>query len=351
MDLVDKIIKEWSWRCAKGYPQLDSEEDLRILKGLLNIDLTEASLRTNTEIVKEEEESEITVDTLMDLLKARKDDLPAEFVKNLYTQIQGKGQGISSKISEILTEKGMEESKYLVLLTTQRLNAEEKLLKYLQSDSKPGLTDLRASAGGGLVDFFVKQTNLPTELVQPIVDFSSVRTSKGVGKGEYGLALFMKDGAKRSVGDVDVEGVSIEIKADLARLGERHGNLKQLIESLEQITQIPEAVNLAKYLEQIGKANLDPATMTKVREAVNREFQDAFAKSDLTSIGEIRNTLYGWYVDNFYATEPSDLILLYMQGNYKVYSREEFKAAVLSGEIKFKNDFSKSNKAPQLLGF
>lgn len=351
MDLIDKIIKEWSWRCTKGYPQLDSEEDLRILKGLFNINLTEASLTTHTEIMKEEEEPEITVDDLMDLLKARKDDLPAEFVKNLHTQIQGKGQGISSKITKILTEKGMEESKYLVLTTAQSLNVEEKLLQYLESESKPGLSELRTGAGSGLVDFFVKQTNLPTELVQPIVDFSSIRTSKGVGKGEYGLALFMNDGAKRSVGDVDVEGVSIEIKADSARLGERHGNLKQLIESLEQITQIPEAVNLAKYLEQIGKANLDTATMTKVREATNREFQDAFTGSDLTSIGEIRNTLYGWYVDNFYATEPSDLILLYMQGNYKVYSREEFKVAVLSGEIKFKNDFTKSNKAPQLLGF
>ena len=53
MDLVDKIIKEWSWRCAKGYPQLDSEEDLRILEGLFKINLTEASLRANTLAAKQ----------------------------------------------------------------------------------------------------------------------------------------------------------------------------------------------------------------------------------------------------------------------------------------------------------
>lgn len=53
MDLIDKIIKEWSWRCTKGYPQLDSEEDLRIFEGLFNINLTEASLRANTLAAKE----------------------------------------------------------------------------------------------------------------------------------------------------------------------------------------------------------------------------------------------------------------------------------------------------------
>jgi len=42
MNIVDKAIQEWSWRCKKGYPDLDSKEDLTILKEVFNVDLFEA---------------------------------------------------------------------------------------------------------------------------------------------------------------------------------------------------------------------------------------------------------------------------------------------------------------------
>ena len=53
MNLIDKVIEEWAWRCPKGYPQLDSEEDLRIFEGLFNINLTEASVKSNTLAAKQ----------------------------------------------------------------------------------------------------------------------------------------------------------------------------------------------------------------------------------------------------------------------------------------------------------
>jgi len=53
MNLIDKVIEEWAWRCSKGYPQLDSEEDLRIFEGLFNINLTEASVKSNTLAAKQ----------------------------------------------------------------------------------------------------------------------------------------------------------------------------------------------------------------------------------------------------------------------------------------------------------
>jgi hypothetical protein len=42
MNLIDKIITEWSWRTAKGYPNVNSQEDLDILWEALGIDLDEA---------------------------------------------------------------------------------------------------------------------------------------------------------------------------------------------------------------------------------------------------------------------------------------------------------------------
>lgn len=90
MDLVDKIIKEWSWRCAKGYPQLDSEEDLRILEGLFNINLTEASLKANTLAAKQ-------------LLLQKYPDTFSDMKK--YTRLGNTGKISPSEFAEIIKKE------------------------------------------------------------------------------------------------------------------------------------------------------------------------------------------------------------------------------------------------------
>ena len=37
-ELVDKIVREWSYRCEKGYPDLENEKDLKILKETFGIE-------------------------------------------------------------------------------------------------------------------------------------------------------------------------------------------------------------------------------------------------------------------------------------------------------------------------
>lgn len=41
MNLIDKILTEWSWRTAKGYPDINSQEDLRIFESVFGFNLTE----------------------------------------------------------------------------------------------------------------------------------------------------------------------------------------------------------------------------------------------------------------------------------------------------------------------
>ena len=40
MDLLDRILLEWSYRCEKGYPDLNNEKDLDIFKNLFEVDLS-----------------------------------------------------------------------------------------------------------------------------------------------------------------------------------------------------------------------------------------------------------------------------------------------------------------------
>ena len=41
MELIDKILLEWSYRCEKGYPDLNNKEDLNIFEELFGIKLDE----------------------------------------------------------------------------------------------------------------------------------------------------------------------------------------------------------------------------------------------------------------------------------------------------------------------
>ena len=41
MDVIDRLIKEWSWRCEKGYPDLSNPRDIEILKEIFNVGLHE----------------------------------------------------------------------------------------------------------------------------------------------------------------------------------------------------------------------------------------------------------------------------------------------------------------------
>ncbi len=44
MNVIDKILLEWSWRCHKGYPDVDSEQDMEILESVLASYLTTEEL-------------------------------------------------------------------------------------------------------------------------------------------------------------------------------------------------------------------------------------------------------------------------------------------------------------------
>lgn len=43
MDLIDKILLEWSYRCEKGYPDLNNKEDLKIFEELFGVRLDEVN--------------------------------------------------------------------------------------------------------------------------------------------------------------------------------------------------------------------------------------------------------------------------------------------------------------------
>lgn len=345
---VDKLVVEWAYRCKKGYPDINNLEDKKVLEEIMQ----EWGLKEQEK--EQETEENITVEDLIKLLKDKQSMLPAEFVRNLYVRVADKGKGLSKQLVDIFKDKEMEEATPVILNTVQQLGLEEKLLNYLTSDKKITISDLISNSGANLVDYLTKATTLPKQLVSDIVAIKGQKSTKGVGKSEYALALFLKDGKKASIGDIEVQGKTFEIKADYSRLGlhERTtGSLNSLYSDLEKLTQVVSNGTLEKYIEEITIQVTDEKILSKISDRLNKEFSNKFESVDISDNQAVRTALYSWYVEQFFATEKSDYILIYLQGEYRVYTPEAFREAILNRSIKFLSNFTKTNKFPQLAKF
>jgi len=73
---IDALLSEWAYRCKKGYPDLDSPSDLKVLKTILKEqDITLPQLQE--QIIVEQEEKEISIKDITDILNQIKDDQKA----------------------------------------------------------------------------------------------------------------------------------------------------------------------------------------------------------------------------------------------------------------------------------
>ena len=54
MDILDKILLEWSYRCEKGYPDINNQEDLKIFEKLFELNLKEEVSKKNSAAAAED---------------------------------------------------------------------------------------------------------------------------------------------------------------------------------------------------------------------------------------------------------------------------------------------------------
>ena len=57
---IDNLVNEWAYRCKKGYPDMDSPSDLRVLKTILKEE--GITIPQFQQVISEQEESdELTI--------------------------------------------------------------------------------------------------------------------------------------------------------------------------------------------------------------------------------------------------------------------------------------------------
>ena len=84
---IDNLVNEWAYRCEKGYPNMDSPSDLRLLKVILKEE--GITMPQFQQVISEEEKSdELTIKDIEDILNQIKDDKAA--IKKIYNFISNR---------------------------------------------------------------------------------------------------------------------------------------------------------------------------------------------------------------------------------------------------------------------
>tara|TARA_R110000803_G_scaffold151409_4_gene216554 strand:- start:204 stop:1511 length:1308 start_codon:yes stop_codon:yes gene_type:complete len=262
---IDNLVNEWAYRCKKGYPDMDSPSDLRLLKVILKeqgITIPEFQEHVITESEDNRTSIEKDFEKFDDELDKQDID-PCVALKNQITDIiddmvasgdldPNNSKQISKLVNRTcafrleptlkqhLTDKGFSSlilkqyAQQIRDLTEDETSKDRKIFnEYLKNSSKqinfPPQTkgNLKAEMG---------KSGLPNSIITKLITHTAQdEGKKGVGMGELALAIVFKD-ITDSVGkgDLALDGEYFEIKAQAATLGAKPEAFKASLDTVRK---------------------------------------------------------------------------------------------------------------------
>lgn len=216
MNVVDKVLTEWAYRCKKGYPDINNPDDMKVLR----------ELYSEYGIVMEEEKPPINYDEeISKLLTSLSDQKGKEAIYKYLIKLNKdedkSDEQVDKEIEDLLLGKKVvkQYAEYTTLLAS-KYKISDDLLEYLQH---PKLTLQDLEQENNLTTLFTK-SELPSKFLQKLTQV----TGKGIGKGELALICLIKDcenmGGKvgETQGDIKIGSKSVEMKMGAGQLVPHH---------------------------------------------------------------------------------------------------------------------------------
>jgi len=275
MDIFDKILKEYSWKFPKGYPDMNNPEEKEKLFSIVN------------NLIKEEEEKgKITKNDLIKLIQDL--DLDDNQISKLYNRTKNfttyrpiKSTLDKKNYNPLILKKFSKEIQDLIEDIPK--NKVDDFINYLNNPDKK--INFPTNLNGNLFKALAK-TGVPNEVVDKIIYHTSQDEGKrGVGMGEVGMSLLFKNvGASTSgKGDLSIDGEEFEIKGEGATLGEKPAGFPFNVGRLEPygIKRLPKGYMVGD--EQIKQTNQFALALSKAYSQTKdkEEFKSA-VKDSLT---------------------------------------------------------------------
>ena len=261
---IDALLSEWAYRCKKGYPDLDSPSDLKILKSILKeqgISLPEFQKQV---IVEEDDRTSVEKDfekfddeldkkdidpcsALKDQIADLIDDMVArgELDPNNTKQIAKLvGRTCAFRLEPILrkhlTDKGFsalilkQYAQQIRDLTEDETSEDRKIFAdYIRNTSKQ--INLPEKTRGNL-KAEMRKSGLPDGIITKLITHTAQdEGKKGVGMGELALAIVFKNITDSiGKGDLALDGEYFEIKAQGATLGAKPEAFKASLDTVKR---------------------------------------------------------------------------------------------------------------------
>ena len=214
---IDALLSEWAYRCEKGYPNMDSPSDLRVLKSILKEqDITLPQLKE-----QEEKEEGPSKKELIDLVN--QSDLSPKALTRIIKIV--KGAGFRSRTKDLLSKNGFTEKDFKSgvtdldkILNTITNSEVDELFKYLEEPKKLSSFPPRGN--------LINQLGISPDLGKDLMGIEGIDDQgSNIGKIEIFLALVLSDvNNRKGGGDLNWEGVgNLEIKGAGGRAGQQSG--------------------------------------------------------------------------------------------------------------------------------
>jgi len=376
MNVIDKILNEWSFRCHDGIVDINNSTKLSILKEILveegiDDDIVDAVLNLPKDDQASEEKKQkalavLTTGTtsetgISDAVAALNDEEKQKVLKYINNKFKEELKDYLELDKKVKDRVGNFKTADIISAFAVKTKEDDELLEYLSNPDKQLSFNFELTTGDLLttlegIKLFTKN------FLTKIIEFTPSEKGKALGVGEIALELFFKNAKKENIGDVRIDGKLIELKSQSARFsgeGEgRSGNITSLYSAFE--TKYPEIKLKAKesslglYIDNIINS-LPEDKLENELEYINNEINQIYPNTENIKIeksdtGNINKKLIKKYIASYVALyKDNDYYMLISNQSpfkYNLYTPEEL--INNSDNLSFTNNITPSTSYPNL---
>jgi hypothetical protein len=300
MNVIDKILNEWSFRCHDGIVDINNLTKVSILNEILE------------EIDSKQE--------LIDLIK--NSELSSEQINNLKRYVAKKTtqSDTNIKLEKILAKKGLKRVVPLIIYLANQFDVEDKLLDYIEANK-----DISLENEGNLFTLF-SSSNLPIDFLKKLTQ----TTSNQLGAGELTLATLIPNAkkvpGKSGQGDIVIGNEILELKGRGAIISEWSSKapIKEAFKKIYNIDDENELDDLVKNDNWLIK--LEDDLQKEDKEKAKQVIKELYPNFNI-GLNNLRKSIAQNYADQYFKNSniTSMLIIDENTGNYKKLSKEDFK--------------------------
>jgi hypothetical protein len=239
MTTIDNILSEWSYRCKKGYPDLNNAEDMAILtevmaemnlsfptKELIESNISESDIiedgiefleedefydiesALNERIALTEDTVDVSVDDLINLIKSKQ--LPQNLLNKIDSLINASDSEVNVfNFLHDTVKLSPKTSKYII---SQAIDYRcYRKLQGMSTDPDNRLPLSALGTEGNLLEK-VQTLGLPVDFIKDIWTIKEPKSGVAAGAGEVCYQLILQDGYSPKKGDLGVGSVEFEVK-------------------------------------------------------------------------------------------------------------------------------------------